>query len=241
MKKIELPKYTSSPNTKAHPYPYQIALQTEELIHATTFYYILLDKSAELATKKIGLPYIRDELLKKGMRKEDWNTGWDCLGKYTSLFERAAFLNVLVALRSNWDWYVTHLAGFIVFSDDSLNRMYTDKQKNTLKNITRNEITTQITVLERLCNMDLAVPQALLDNLREMSYVRNLGLHNRWEVDETYLSRTNEPQRWHLGEIRIFTETELNSWGATLRELINMTCRAVATQCVSAPQYPPLP
>jgi hypothetical protein len=70
-----------------------------------------------------------------------------------------------------------------------------------------------------------------------MSYVRNLGLHNRWEVDAFYLRKTLTAG-WNVGEIRVVTIDELKTWVSSLTSLLTETSIPIAKKYFSAPDYP---
>jgi hypothetical protein len=73
--------------------------------------------------------------------------------------------------------------------------------------------------------------------VREMSLVRNIGLHNRWEVDEGYLKQTNSTGLWAVGDIRTVESTELLRWHQDLMNVINATWPPIAERYVDAPAF----
>jgi hypothetical protein len=102
VKRILLPIIHKGDNTKAHPFPCQIANQTLELIQATILWYICADRAAgRVLPFKHGIDSIKSDLLKAGMQLDDWNAGWDYLRKYLPLFENIILQNVLVLTRSH--------------------------------------------------------------------------------------------------------------------------------------------
>ena len=62
----------------------------------------------------------------------------------------------------------------------------------------------------------------------EMSRVRNLGIHNRWEVDNVYLANTDNNGIWTLGEIRRVDQNEVLQWRIALDKLLLNTWPPIA-------------
>lgn len=140
-------------------------------------------------------------------------------------------------MRSHWDWYISHLGAFINSSypykyGKSLSK---SKQKELLK-IGFKGITQQIDILNNLFDLDIYPDDASLENVREMSLVRNLGLHNRWEVDQFYLEST-KTTGWNISEVRTFEIKELEQWHSALVELINQSWKPIAIQFNGSPEY----
>jgi hypothetical protein len=70
-----------------------------------------------------------------------------------------------------------------------------------------------------------------------MSRVRNLGLHNRWEVDEKYIELSGRSDV-ETGDIRFVEIDEINLWHDSLIKTLVETCRKTAISYVAAPAYP---
>jgi len=238
--RVPLPKVVIQKDAKAHPFPCQIALQTQEYMQGVVLYFICADRAAgEFVRLPNGLNMLKAILLKDGMQEQDWESGWNYLEKYRKLFRGVVFQNVLIVIRSCWDWYVTKLAEFIIFvHKNNTDDVLSSKDRKRLRRINYPEILEQISILERICNLDFRVSEETKRYIKEMSLVRNLGLHNRWEVDQDYLGKTFEYNRWQLGDIRTFDILELKPWHGSLIDLISKTWKPVAIQYVSAPPYP---
>jgi len=238
--RIPLPKVLIKKDAKAHPFPYQIAFQTQEFIQGIVFWFTCADEAAGAFIRlPNGLKMLKANLLRAGMREETWEFGWDYLSKYKSLFESVVFQNVLVAIRSYWDWYINKLSEFIIFAQENTGNALMNRELKDLRRITRPEILEQISLIEKFCKLDFQISEETKQNIKEMSLVRNLGLHNRWEVDQEYLNKTSPKDRWQIGDIRTFGSRELRLWHRSLLDLINKTCKQVAIQYVSAPKHPP--
>lgn len=240
VERVPLPKVLVKKDAKAHPFPCQIAFQTQEFIQGIVFWFTCADEAAGAFIRlPNGLNMLKASLLRAGMREETWEFGWDYLSKYKSLFESVVFQNVLVAIRSYWDWYINKLSEFIIFAQENTGNALMKRELKDLQRITRPEILEQISKMEKVCKLDFEVSEQTKQSIKEMSLVRNLGLHNRWEVDQEYLNKTSQKNRWRIGNIRTFDSKELGLWYRSLLDLINKTCRPVAIKYASAPKYPP--
>jgi hypothetical protein len=239
VERIPLPKVIMQKDARAHPFPCQIALQTQELIQGTVFYYICADKAAgEFVHHPNGINMLKASVLKDGMQEQEWESGWKYLEKYKELFNRVVFRNALITIRSHWDWYANKLAEFIIFARQSTGAPLMTEELTKLRNITNKEILEQISIMERVCELDFQVSEEAKQNVKEMSLVRNLVLHNRWEVDLKYLNKTSKQNQWQIGDVRTFDSKELILWHSSLIDLINKTWKPVAVKYVSTPKYP---
>ena len=237
--RIHLPKVVIQKDAKAHPFPCQIALQTQELMQGAVFWFVCADEAAgEFVRLPNGLNILKTNLLKAGMQEREWESGWNYLNKYKNLFQSAVFQNVLIVIRSYWDWYITKLVEFIIFARENTDDALMGSNLKNLRRITNPEILEQISIVEQACKLDFRVSEKTKQHIKEMSLVRNLGLHNRWEVDQIYLNKTAEQSQLQIGDIRTFDSKELNLWHRSLIDLIGKTWKPVAIQYVSAPPYP---
>ena len=96
----------------------------------------------------------------------------------------------------------------------------------------------QIEILERSTGVIFSIEADTIDNAEEMSLVRNLGIHNRWEVNDFYKFKTKSTQQWTTGEIRVFTVPELEAWHRSLINMTHETCFPIAEQYVAASDFP---
>jgi hypothetical protein len=238
-KKIPLPLVTKTTDAKAHPYPIQVSLQTQEFIQAVLFYAMFADSAAGAYVRlPNALNNIEKKLIEEGLGKREWERGWDYLQKYQAIFNNTIFQNVVILMRSHWDWFIRQIGEFINFARvhvalPPLNK----KQQGDLNRIAWSEITRQLVILEESCGITLNLSTQMLFDIHEMSLVRNLGLHNRWEVDDFYLRKTSS-SIWELRDVRIIEISELQSWAGSLSKLINETSLQIAIKYVGAPNYP---
>ncbi len=95
----------------------------------------------------------------------------------------------------------------------------------------------QLETIEIAAGIKLALNEEEKSELVEMTLVRNLGLHNRWEIDKRYLERTMKGG-YQLGELRIIEVGELNRWHQAFINVINAVSTEVALVFVRANDYP---
>lgn len=236
--KIELPNVRSNPSAKAHPFPVQVAQQTQEFMQGAIFFQMLSDTaSGQRFRQPNALNEVQSSLEAGGMDRALWEQGWGLLEKYQELFAKSVRQNALISLRSHWDWYVGHLGRFVLQSYEPVFRSVLSKTKSrNLEKLGFKEISQQIEILRDTAKIEVSLNEEQLGLVREMSLVRNLGLHNRWEVDSNYLEQTNITGL-ELGEIRLFEIKELEQWHSALVDLVNQTWKPVAIQFVDAPPY----
>jgi len=97
-----------------------------------------------------------------------------------------------------------------------------------LKRIGFTNFADQIDILRESTGLPLLIPIESIKGVREMSLVRNIGLHNRWEVSAG---------PWSAGDIRTVESPELLGWHEDLMKVINATWPPIAERYVSAPGF----
>jgi hypothetical protein len=236
---IPLPSVTRLPNASAHGFPAQIHIQTYEFMMGAMFYATVADEAAGgFIRLPNGLANLENNLRQNGMTKKEWDRGWQILEKHLPVFQNSVFQNVLVLVRSHWDWYIRQLGSFVAFARQHVpSPVLSNKQQNLFDDLDRREIEKQLSILEGACGLTFNLPGSTMVAVKEMSLVRNLGLHNRWEVDAFYLSKTPS-SGWTKGEIRIVGIEELRTWVSSLTKLLDETSMPIARKYCSAPDYP---
>ncbi|MDX2463269.1 MAG: hypothetical protein QNK31_02050 [Porticoccus sp.] len=236
--KIELIQCESRLDAKTHKFPMQIAFQTMEFMQGTIFHQILSDTaSGQRVRQRNAMNEIEQALLEEGMEKSNCEDGWRYLQKYQGVFIQNVQQSVLITLRSHWDWYISHLGSFIKVSYPHIfGKELSNKKQKDLNQLGFKEITKQIDILGKILGEDIEIDVHTREQLSEISLVRNLGLHNRWEVDSFYLNKTNT-SGWVLREIRTFEISELEGWHSALVKLIQNTWKPAAIKFNGAPEY----
>src|SRR5437660_1245668 len=101
----------------AIPYPIQVSLQTQEFIQAVLFYAMFADTAAGAYVRlPNALSNIEKKLTEEGLAKREWERGWDYLQKYQAIFNNTIFQNVVILMRSHWDWYIRQVSELINFA-----------------------------------------------------------------------------------------------------------------------------
>lgn len=237
--KIPLPLVIREPNAKAHPFPIQVAFQTYEFILGVLFYATVSDTaSGDFIRMPDGLNRLEVKLLQQGLSKAEWDRGWNLIQKYMPVFENTVFQNVLMLMRSHWDWYIRQVGEFVRFARTHMvDPLLDNKQQKLLDNIDRKELKDQISVLEMACGITFNISSSVMESVGEMSLVRNLGMHNRWEVDDFYLNKTLSAG-WEIDDIRLVEINELRNWASSLNKMIDETSFPIAMKYASVPDYP---
>lgn len=154
-----------------------------------------------------------------------------------SSFGSVVFQSVLITLCSHWDWYVRKLARFILFARDKLQQdPLPSGVLATLRKPDHSSIRRQLDAIGEAAGFPLPLEESEVGELAEMSQVRNLGLHNRWEIDELYAQRSGAKSSV-LGELRVVDVSELQRWHSLLIRLVHKSAFNCATSFRDAPPY----
>jgi len=237
--RIPLPDMVRSKDSKIHPFPFQIAVQTLEFMQGSLFHASLVDHASGAYVRlPDGMSNLERMFIEKLDSPRTYDEAWGILGKYQAVFERIPFQSVLIAMNSHWDWYARKLMDFILFARQDLNQLALEKcNKDRTKRFSSLPICEQLDVIGITSGIALTLNEADKSELQEMALVRNLGLHNRWEVDSRYLGRTAR-RGYQAGEIRIIELDELNGWHQMFNKVVQMTGIEVAKVFVGANDYP---
>jgi len=219
-----------------HSYPLKIALRAQRLIQASLFYgafvdtavgkYVRVTPNADEKVKKV--------LLEGGWTDVAWETGWSCFEEYMNEFQHPVFQFALYSIIIHWDWYISRLGKFVDFAESHVApRKHRDKKLSALS---FKPVREQIDVLQITMETKFSFNIDILDLVEEMNLVRNLGMHNEWEVDETYLKWTKN-KTWKIGQQRTFEITELTNWHSAIIQLINVISLETAIRYTKVPKY----
>jgi hypothetical protein len=178
------------------------------------------------------------EFTSSGVTNSTWETAWSCFEEYLNVFPSPVFQNTVFSMKAHWDWYVSRLGKFIEFARQHIvSPMLSNAQLNRLNKIHFEPLQQQLSVMEEACGISLSVQSSVVASLEEMVLVRNLGMHNLWEVDDFYLARSSSTT-WRLEEIRTVSKADLEEWSGNLRALVNETASTIARKYATAPDYP---
>lgn len=235
--RIDLPALPKM--VRAHLYPYQIAWQTLEFIQGAMFHVIFMDIAAGQRIRQPGATVdIEKEMMASGTTQDVLDLHWKALAKYKVVFEGFVFQNTIVSMQSHWDWYLRRLGVFILFARQAVAAPpLPSKVSRDLKRIGFANFVDQIDILREATGLPLLISTESVECIREMSLVRNIGLHNRWEVDEAYLKQTKSAGPWLVGDIRTVESPELLGWHKDLMNVVNATWPPIAERYVLAQDF----
>jgi hypothetical protein len=239
MTKISLPVLSRRPDANAHPYPIQVSLQTQEFIQGALFHAAFADIAAgEFVRLPDGVNRIENAMRARGLAEGISEHGWRIIGNYQAVFAGMVYQSVLITLNSHWDWYIRKLSEFIKFARQPVGgpTLATPDEKR-LARVDRLPLGEQIEVIELAIGVTLPIVENERQELKEMSLVRNLGLHNRWEIDLQYLRETKR-KGFQVGELRLVGLEELQGWHSLLIKLLSISGIECAKRFNSAPNFP---
>lgn len=238
MAKIPLPKVTRVEDAKAHPFPIQIGLQTQEFLQGAIFYATFTDLAAgEFVRQQNGVTRIEELMVANGVTRGVPDQAWEILHKYQSIFGGVVFQSVLIMLNSHWDWYIRRLSEFIRYARAHAGGP--NLSKDRLRDLDRADhlpMDQQLSVIAEATGISLQLETEDVDELVEMTLVRNLGLHNRWEVDARYISRSNQVT-FAEGDLRQVTVEELHRWHALMVRVLNRSALECAKCYATVPEF----
>lgn len=224
-------------NSEKHLYPMNIALRAQRLIQGSLFYDVFIDTATGQYLKVIpnAEGTVKDFLINNaGWSIETYETSWSCFEEYLNEFQNPIFHHTVYSIISHWDWYVSNLGKFIDFAEK-----FTLPEKQTNKDLLKlnfKPFVTQIEIIKSETGISLNIESDSLDLVEEMHLVRNLGMHNEWEVDDTYLRKT-KTINLKLGDKRKFEITELTKWHSAFLQLIGILSFEIAIRYAQVPNY----
>lgn len=224
---------------KGHPYPFQIALQSSEFIQGALFHTIFSNMaSAEFAKTDGGMKVMEGRFTSGAYTKESYDMSWGIFAKYLDYFRVSMRQSVLISMNSHWDWYVRKLSSFIEFSRNYVESPELNSaNKKDFARIGNCSISHQLKILQNVTGANFDISDSDTQNFQELSLIRNLGIHNRWEVDEKYLEKSRATNI-EVDEVRELPLDELFSFHSSFHNVLHETCRKVSIKYAKSPDYP---
>jgi len=233
-----LPHDITNLTASGHPYPIRIGVRSRRFIQGVLFYIAFINEATSKYVQTPGaMQEMRSAFEKYGYSDETWETSWGCMEEYIEAFSDPASRHAMIAMKSHWDWYVTHIGKFIRFGnaytgDPPISPPMTEE----LAMIGFKSIGKQLDILRKTTQLNFEIPHNQIECLSEMTLVRNLGIHSQWEVDATY-HKWSKNRTFTLGQQRVFTSEELNEWYRILAGLIDKTSAIISDKYATAPEY----
>jgi hypothetical protein len=220
-----------------HPYPIQIAEQTRESIKASVLYFGLLGTATNQYLKYPWALWTVRRAFK--ISDESWKRALDSIFRRDYIFKDGVLQNGVLIMISQWDWYIRRIGKFILFSHEhNSQKILTDKQKKDLLRIGWIPgIEEQTQTIQTISNVPIDLPETSKSQIKEMCQVRNLGMHNNWEVDETYKNISLQKENWFLGQFRKTTLDEVEQWEIELLKLVNRIATLISARYGEIPDY----
>ena len=224
-------------NPQKHLYPLKIALRAQRLIQGSLFYDVFMDTATGQYVRTVPNPErtIKDFLINNaGWSEDTYETSWGCFKDYLKEFQSPIHQHAVYSMVSHWDWFISNLGRFIDFAERSLApEKQTDKD---LLKLNFKPFTKQIEIVKKETGISLNIDGNTLDLIEEMDLVRNLGMHNEWEVDDTYLKKT-KTSGFKSGNKRIFEIAEITKWHYAYLQLIGALASEIAVRYAQVPNY----
>ncbi len=217
---------SSGSNQPANLYPMKIALRAQRLIQGSLFYGVIADMSIGQyfsvvpdAEKKM-----KELLINSGWSENTYETSWSCFVEYINEFENPIFQHAVFSIISHWDWYISNLGKFIYFAEGEIS---SDKKRdNNLLKLSTKPFAEQINIMKKQTGITIKMEKDL-ELIEEMHLVRNLGLHNQWGVDNTYLKHSKN-KNFEIGKKRLVEIQELEKWHSAFLDLVAETANQIA-------------
>ena len=224
-------------NPQKHLYPLKIALRAQRLIQGSLFYDIFVDTATGQYVRIVpnAERTIKSFLINSaGWSEETYETSWACFEDLLNEFQSPIHQHAVYSIISHWDWFISNLGRFIDFAEKSLTpEKQTDKD---LLKLNFKPVTKQIEIVKNETGISFAIDGNTLDLVVEMDLVRNLGMHNEWEVDDTYLKKT-KTSRFKPGDKRVFDIQEITKWHSAFLQLIGTLASEIAVHYSQVPKY----
>jgi hypothetical protein len=226
----------SGTSAHQHLFPIKIALRAQQLIQGSLFYDVFVDTATGLYVRVIpdAEGTIKAKMVKDGINEETYETSWSCFRAYLNEFQNPIYHRTIFSIISHWDWFISNLGRFINFGEKILSpRKQPDK--NLLK-LSFKPFSKQIEIIKKESRTPLIIDQEIIDLVEEMNLVRNIGMHNEWDVDETYLKYTKTKQ-FKFGQKRIFDISEMTRWHGAFLKLIDTLSSEIAIRYSHVPNF----
>ncbi len=220
-----------------HPYPKIISLRAQRLLQGSLFYFIFLDTATGLYLSTSLDPErdVREALISKAhWNLQTYEISWDCFTEYVDEFLNPIQQQVIFSMVSHWDWFVSKIGKFIIFANHELN-LFPQSEKD-LNNLSFKPFNKQLEIIKSASRIPLKINPVSLELIQELHLVRNLGLHNEWEVDELYLQRSKS-SGYITGQKRNVEISEINSWHKAFVDLITILSDEIASHYYLVSSY----
>ena len=227
-------------NRQAHPYPFHIAIKAGELIQGSLFYTIFSTRAASEYSKLDGsMEKMKDVFLQGSISDENYENSWLCLEKHSDIFRVGLLQSVLITMNSHWDWYIRSLCDFIRFSRVFIAEPALDnKLEKDFRRIGYSSISQQLGILQAVTTITFNLNVHDIKNIIMLSLIRNLGIHNGWQVDSRYIEKTGNTNLKVSDTLRV-SVPEMQLYHESFYNILLETCSKVSMKYANVPNYKP--
>jgi hypothetical protein len=218
--------YSKGTNSSIHPFPINLYLTVLKKIQGVVLYLLIRDHAAHLHFTRGETAW--SELMKRfnsiGVTQQIVDENWGNFTKYIESIPDPLLIQLIFQAESLIDCFLIELQGFITCAVDQESL---EISKFDLKNLTRfNSIDIKVAYdfLQRFCECQ-KIADVDLENFNELRYVRNLGIHQDWIIDEKYADKT---QHKKLGEKRNVELSEFLIWYESAIRILDGFSKATA-------------
>ncbi|TGL19768.1 hypothetical protein EHQ47_16865 [Leptospira bourretii] len=216
---------SSTDENKIYTYPFQIGLQTLEIVNANLFYIIFTDTAASLQVKKEnGIQEIYNKMKLDGASDKNIEKGMEYFKEYEIILKSSVYMRFLTEMVAQWEFYLSEMQKFMQLNINLINpEILNNTLKKQFDRLTKLEILKQIDTITIIVDNKLKINESDKELLSEMFLLRNLGQHNRWECDEKYLHLSKQGKKWELGHLRMIKQEEVTemyrAFSSTIRTI----------------------
>jgi len=201
--------FSRGPNSKAHPYPLNLDMTIRKKIQGVFTYFIITDQATYLHFSRGPNSYnefdarIRSQGFTNGIDNESWQD----FKLYIEAKPEPLAQQIIFNIEFSWDRYLNGIREFIQKGNKSLNINFSNDDNKIIKRMHLSPFPDVVSCIDR--NIGFTdISHKEIDSVTELSLLRNLGVHNDWIIDETYLQKTKETNVI-LGELRVFTASDI--------------------------------
>ncbi|MDI7219446.1 hypothetical protein QMN07_18325 [Leptospira santarosai] len=220
----------STEEDKIYTYPFQIGLQTLDIVQANLFYTIFADTAAGLQVKREnGISEIHAKMKLDGASDENIEAGMEYFEYYELILKSSIFMRFLTEMVAQWEYYLKRMQHFILFNSYLINsEKLTTNTNDKLKRLSRLPIIEQIATIRSIVDDSFEINESDKALLTEMFLLRHLGQHNRWECDEKYLHLSHQGGKWKLGHLRVIDQAEVTDMYRVFSNTIRTITKALS-------------
>lgn len=202
-----------------HPYPIRTYVDADSTIQAYMDYMDGLGFARKEITSRPG--GLETVLEANGWSRERIEKSVAIQKRIGPLLRGFTLQNNIFVMAFQWDWFIYRIGRFVLWALAQEGRSELSAGlRHDLERLSFLEVSRQISRLELACGLSGTVNPRAIEDIQELHLMRNIGAHNRWEVDEKYLEMTKTvgpDGPWRIGEYRVYGDEEWLRLNLSLR------------------------